>query len=337
MIIKAFQVKNLSINNYNMFLLYGENEGYKNQVIDNISKDYEPNILKYEENELIKNSDIFFSEVNNMKFEWGKSFDLNLIDQELSTNKYSALAFCHNETSTGITQDAESLSILAKKHNVSLIIDGITSVGGLPVYPSKWDAEAVVVGAQKCTAGPSGVAAIAINESYINSVIDKSNMEGFRPTYYLNLIPALKKAGDDQTPWTPAINLTLGWVSALRELNEEGLEERWERCKNLSEGVQKLFVDLGFSLFADPLQRSATVTAILYPDGIDDEWRKRLAEVYKTQIIGAQDHMKGKMFRIGSMGTTRLDEMIEGCKRMITCFADFGLELPEVDVESYFQ
>ena len=60
MIIKAFQVKNLSINNYNMFLLYGENEGYKNQVIDNISKDYKPNILKYEEDELIKNSDIFF-------------------------------------------------------------------------------------------------------------------------------------------------------------------------------------------------------------------------------------------------------------------------------------
>ena len=60
MIIKAFQVKNTSINNYSMFLLYGENEGFKNQVIENISKDYKPNILKYEENELIKNSDIFF-------------------------------------------------------------------------------------------------------------------------------------------------------------------------------------------------------------------------------------------------------------------------------------
>ena len=66
MIIKAFQIKNVSINNYNMFLLYGENEGYKNQVINNISKDYKPNILKYEEDELIKNSDIFFSEVNNI-------------------------------------------------------------------------------------------------------------------------------------------------------------------------------------------------------------------------------------------------------------------------------
>ena len=129
----------------------------------------------------------------------------------------------------------------------------------------------------------------------------------------------------------------MGWVSALRELNEEGLENRWERCENLSKGGQKLFLDLGLDLFAEPSQRSATVTAILYPEGIDDEWRTRLANTYKTYVIGAQEHMKGKMFRVGSMGTTETSEMIEGCKRMIACFRDFGIELPNVDVESYFQ
>lgn len=278
-----------------------------------------------------------FSNVNNLKFEWGCSFNLEEIEKELATKKYSALAFCHNETSTGITQDAEALSILAKKHNVAFILDGITSVGGVPVYPEKWGAEAIVVGAQKCTAGPSGVAAIAINNSFIDSVKKKHQNGELSPTYYLNLISALKKAPDDQTPWTPAINLTMGWVSALRELNEEGLENRWERCENLSKGVQKLFLDLGLDLFAEPSQRSATVTAILYPEGIDDEWRTRLANTYKTYVIGAQEHMKGKMFRVGSMGTTETSEMIEGCKRMIACFRDFGIELPNVDVESYFQ
>ena len=42
------------------------------------------------------------------------------------------------------------------------------------------------------------------------------------------------------------------------------------------------------------------------------------------------------MFRVGSMGETPVTEMVEGCKRMLACFRDFGLELPEVDVESYF-
>ena len=84
MIIKAFQVKNTSINNYNMFLLYGENEGFKNQVIHNISKDYEPNILKYEEDELLKNSDIFFSEVNNISlFDNKKVITINRASDKL--------------------------------------------------------------------------------------------------------------------------------------------------------------------------------------------------------------------------------------------------------------
>ena len=147
-----------------------------------------------------------FSQVKNLKFEWGQSFRLNEIEKELSTGKYSGLAFCHNETSTGITQDAEALGLLAKKYNVALILDGITSVGGLPVFPSKWGAEAVVVGAQKCTAGPSGVAAIAVNNSYVNGMNERKNSAKGNPMYYLNLIPALKKASDDQTPWTPAIN-----------------------------------------------------------------------------------------------------------------------------------
>ena len=84
MIIKAFQVKNTSINNYNIFLLYGENEGFKNQVINYISRDYKPNILKYEEDELIKNSDIFFSEVNNISlFDNKKVIIINRVSEKL--------------------------------------------------------------------------------------------------------------------------------------------------------------------------------------------------------------------------------------------------------------
>jgi aspartate aminotransferase-like enzyme len=101
--------------------------------------------------------------------------------------------------------------------------------------------------------------------------------------------------------------------------------------------VRNLFSDLGFELLADEFSRSATVTAIMYPNGIDDSWRSRLKEEYDTQVIGAQDHLKGKMFRIGSMGETPMAEMIEGCKRMISCFRDCGHELSEVDVDSYFK
>ena len=75
----------------------------------------------------------------------------------------------------------------------------------------------------------------------------------------------------------------------------------------------------------------------MYPEGIDDSWRTDLKEKYNTQVIGAQDHLKGKMFRVGSMGETTIEEMVEGCKRMISCFIDYGLDLPDLDVESFFE
>ena len=275
--------------------------------------------------------------VKHLKYEWGRAFDVGEIEEQLARGNGEALAICHNETSTGITQDAAELAEMCQRHGVAFILDGITSVGGLPVHPAEWNAEAVVVGAQKCTAGPSGIAAIAVNQRFIDRCVAIRNQEDSNPTFYLDILPAIKKGDDDQTPWTPAINPAMGWAVALETLKTEGLEERWERCKMLSKGVQRLFLDLGFELLADEFFRSTTVTAILYPEGVNDDWRSRLKDVYSTQVIGGQDHLKGKMFRVGSMGETPVSEMIEGCKRMISCFNDFGLELPDLDVSSYFE
>jgi aspartate aminotransferase-like enzyme len=277
-----------------------------------------------------------YCQVKHIAYDWGRSFDFMELEAQLGRGTYEAVLICHNETSTGITQDAASLAQMCKEYNVAFILDGITSVGGAPVHPAEWGAEAVVMGAQKCTAGPSGIAAIAINEHFIERLETIRKQGDSNPVYYLDLVSALKKGDDDQTPWTPAINLAMGWAAALRELEEEGLENRWIRCKKLANGVRNLFTDLGFMLLADGGQESDTVTAIMYPEGIDDSWRSTLKAKYDTQVIGAQDHLKGKMFRVGSMGTTTVEEMVEGCKRMIACFNEMGHALPNVDVAPYF-
>ena len=277
-----------------------------------------------------------FCNVKQLQYEWGRSFDLYELEQQLERGCYEALLICHNETSSGITQDAEAIAEMCERHGVSFILDGITSVGGMPVHPAKWKAEAVVMGAQKCTAGPSGIAAIAVNEHCVERIKAIHQQGDANPRYYLDMISALKKGDDDQTPWTPAINLAMGWGAALNDLKTETNEARWARCETMAKGVRDLFTDLGFTLLADSGQRSSTVTAILYPEGVDDAWRTALKDKYDTQVIGAQDHLKGKMFRVGSMGETPVEEMIEGCKRMIACFRDFGVELNDVDVDSYF-
>ncbi|DAC23439.1 MAG TPA: alanine--glyoxylate aminotransferase family protein [Candidatus Poseidoniales archaeon] len=279
-----------------------------------------------------------FANLTHLKYAWGQPFDLGEIDTMLSTGKHDALAICHNETSSGITQNAPEIAKIAEKHGIPFILDGITSVGGLPVHPAEWNAEAVVVGGQKCTAGPSGIAAVAVSEHFVEAMMENRKTNPEQAIYYLDLIQALKKAADDQTPWTPSINLCTGWVASLREQDEEGMEERWTRCARLAKGVRNLFSDLGFELFAHENQRSDTVTAILYPDpSWGEEWRRWMTMEQDTHVIGGQDHVKGRIFRVGSMGVTPIEEMVEGCRRMIEGFRHFGMELPDLDVESYFR
>ena len=277
-----------------------------------------------------------FCNVKHIKYDWGRAFDLYELEQQLERKCYEAVLICHNETSSGITQDAAAIAEMCSRYDTPFILDGITSIGGLPVDIVGWNVEAAAMGAQKCTAGPSGIAAIAFNSKFYERCKAIKDQDDVNALFYLDFISAYKKGDDDQTPWTPAINLAMGWAEALKTLKDEGLENRWDRCQQLSTGVQNLFLDLGFELLADISQRSATVTAIMYPDGIDDKWRSALKEQYHTQVIGAQDHLKGKMFRVGSMGETTKEEMIEGCKRMLDCFRSHGHEIPQVDVESYF-
>jgi len=277
-----------------------------------------------------------FCNVKHIKYEWGRAFDLYELEQQLERKCYEALLICHNETSSGITQDAPAIAEMCHRYQTSFILDGITSIGGLPVDLDGWNVEAAAMGAQKCTAGPSGIAAIAFNSRFYERCKAIKEQEDVNALFYLDFISAFKKGDDDQTPWTPAINLAMGWAQALNILKDEGLENRWQRCQELSTGVQNLFLDIGFELLADMSQRSATVTAIMYPNGIDDNWRSDLKNKFQTQVIGAQDHLKGKMFRIGSMGETTKEEMIEGCRRMLECFKEHGHNVADVDIASYF-
>jgi aspartate aminotransferase-like enzyme len=90
----------------------------------------------------------------------------------------------------------------------------------------------------------------------------------------------------------------MGWSAALDHLKEETNEGRWERCTRMASGVRALFTDLGFMLLADDGQRSNSVTAIMYPEGIDDAWRHGLKDDYNTQVIGAKTISKGKCFEL---------------------------------------
>ena len=87
-----------------------------------------------------------YCNLKHMRYEWGRAFDLYEMEMELEKE------FTRQQLLAGITQDAEAIAEMCQRHDVAFILDGITSIGGMPVHPEKWNAEALVVGAQKCTA-----------------------------------------------------------------------------------------------------------------------------------------------------------------------------------------
>ncbi len=239
-----------------------------------------------------------YTEVERLKFTWGESIDLDAVKRAFE-NGCEAIAFVHNETSTGILNPAREIARIAKEYNALVIMDAITSAGGDYVKMDEWGIDVAIVGSQKCLGAPPGLAAVAVRETaweYYNE----------RCPYYLDLKSYRKKLADMQTPYTPAVPLFFALAEALKIIREEGLENRIQRHRILSAAVRKWAIEAGLELFPRLNTYSSysnTVTAIRMPEGItDSELRGTLKKEYGILVSGGQGDLKGKIFRIGTMG-----------------------------------
>ena len=247
-----------------------------------------------------------YVQVDHLRFEWGKSIDLERVEKSLADGS-DAVAFVHNETSTGILNPAEEIAKIAKKYDALVVMDGITSVGGDRVEMDRWGIDVAIVGSQKCLGAPPGLAAVAINERawdfYSQNV-----------PFYLDLDAYVKKSKENQTPYTPAVPLFLALAEALKIIEEEGLERRIERHRKLADATRKWVSDAGLELFPELNEKSSysnTVTAIRMPERITDkELRGTLRREYGISISGGQEHLKGRIFRIGHMGNVSKRDLL---------------------------
>ena len=203
---------------------------------------------------------------------------------------------------------AEKVGRLARKYDALFIMDGITSIGGDEVKADEWGADVVVCGSQKCLAAPAGLSAISISER------SWERISAERP-YYLDLAAYRKSAAAKvmETPYTPAVPLFLALQEACLILEEEGLGPRIARHRKNAEAVRAAVKAWGLALLPriDPDHAySNTVTAIMIPDGVKDSELRGSVKKMGIEIAGGQDHLKGKIFRIGNMGAVSAPEIL---------------------------
>jgi len=239
--------------------------------------------------------------------EWGTPLDLGRLEEALSSGA-EMVTLVHNETSAGIKNPAEKIGKIARRHDAMLVMDAITSVGGDEVRADAWGADIVVVGSQKCLAAPAGLSAISVSARAWERMTEP------RP-FYLDLAAYRKSATAKlmETPYTPAVPLFMALREACLIMEEEGLTERIARHRRMADAVRAAASAWGLPLFpkidADHAY-SNTATAITLPPGVDDAAFRGTVKKMGIEIAGGQDHLKGKIFRIGTMGAVSAPEIL---------------------------
>jgi aspartate aminotransferase-like enzyme len=242
-----------------------------------------------------------------LESEWGTPLDLAGLERELEAGA-EIVTMVHNETSAGIKNPAPEVAKLARKHDALFIMDGVTSVGGDDVQMDRWGVDIAVVGSQKCLAAPAGLAAIAVSDRAWDRISKK------RP-FYLDMA-AYRKSGSGtpmETPYTPAVPLFLALHEACKMIEEEGVPARIARHRRMAAAVRAAAKGWGVDLFPTLDAHHAysnTATAMRIPGGITDKDLRGTVKKFGIEIAGGQDHLKGKIFRIGTMGGVGAQEIL---------------------------
>lgn len=259
-----------------------------------------------------------------VRSEWGTPLDLVALEHELAEGA-GMVTLVHNETSAGIKNPAEKIGRLARKYDALFVMDGITSIGGDEVHADAWGADIAVVGSQKCLAAPAGLSAISVSERAWERLSER------RP-YYLDLAAYRKSASAKvmETPYTPAVPLFLALREACLIIEEEGLAARITRHRKMSQAVRSAVSAWGLALFPKldgDHAYSNTVTATRLPEGVEDSAFRGAIKKMGIEIAGGQDHLKGKIFRIGTMGATGAPEILATLSAVEHALARQGVRL----------
>jgi aspartate aminotransferase-like enzyme len=244
-------------------------------------------------------AEAFGAAVARLEFPMGQPAEPKAVANALKdVGDVKALLLTHNETSTGVANDVETIVRLAREARPELlvIVDGVSSVGAMPMQADAWGCDVVVTASQKALMAPPGMALLAVGPRAWTAM-ERAGM----PRFYFDLREARRLARRHETPFTPAVSTLQGLRGGLSMLMAEGLGAAFARHKKLAELTRQGFERLGFRLVAAEDCASPTVTAAWVPEGISaDALIARLYQRYQLALVPG--HIKDRTIRLAHMG-----------------------------------
>jgi alanine-glyoxylate transaminase/serine-glyoxylate transaminase/serine-pyruvate transaminase len=247
--------------------------------------------------------------------EWGKVVDPNKLEEALKANPDAGLvAFVHAETSTGAQSDARTLVEIAHKHDCLAIVDAVTSLGGTPLLVDEWGIDAIYSGTQKCLSAPPGLSPVSFSERALDAIKNrKSKVQSW--FLDLNLVMGYWGGGAKRAyHHTAPINNLYGLHESLVMLQEEGLENAWQRHANHHQALRAGLEAMGINFVVAEADRLPQLNAVTIPEGADDAAvRGRLLQDFNLEIGAGLGALAGKVWRIGLMGSACNMGNVEYC------------------------
>ncbi|MEO0755910.1 MAG: alanine--glyoxylate aminotransferase family protein [Cyanobacteria bacterium J06648_16] len=243
----------------------------------------------------------FGLDVEVISAEWGKPLEPEAFRTvlEADTEKaIKAVVITHSETSAAVLNDLETINRHVKAHGEALIIvDAVTSLGAYDLKVDELGLDVVGSGSQKGFMIPPGLGFLTVSERAW-AAYEQATL----PRFYFDLGRYRKAETKNSTPFTPPVNLYFALHAALQMMQAEGLEAIFARHRRHTEATRAAMKALSLPLLAADDCASTAATAVM-PTGVEAEQiRSVMKKQFGIALAGGQDHLKGKIFRIGHLG-----------------------------------
>lgn len=251
------------------------------------------------------------AQVDTVEAAWGAALDAQQFKTALAKKKYKLAAIVHAETSTGVLQPLDDIAKLVRESGALLLVDAVTSLGGAPVRVDELGIDACYSGTQKCLGCPPGLSPVTFSERAVEVVRQRKTKV---QSWYLDLSMIEKYWGSERVyHHTAPISMNYALHEALRIVLEEGLENSWQRHRQVHETFVREMHKLEIEPAIDePAIRAPMINTIKIPDGVDDaKVRQRLYEEFNIEIGAGLGPFKGKIWRVGLMGHGARAENVE--------------------------
>jgi (S)-ureidoglycine---glyoxylate transaminase len=272
------------------------------------------------------------AEVRALETEWGSVFPDEVLEREIKQYRPKLVAVSHGDTSTTMAQPLSRLGNFCRQSDAILYVDATATLGGMDLPADAWQLDVVSAGLQKCLGGPPGSAPLTLNERAEKVIVRRRHTEqGLRQpedlqgegpvirSNYFDLSMIMDYWSDKAlNHHTEATTMLYAAHECARILLEEGLQKSFARHARASQALVAGLSAMGLKLYGDPAHKMANVTGVHIPQGVDGEAvRRALLEQHNIEIGTSFGPLRGRIWRIGTMGYNARAEAVEQTLRAL--------------------